>query len=104
MTFEPDYPYQTLRFGKQNVDWQQRIDMDKLRNDRIARAHAMLHKWGIGAAMIYNWDSGRYLSRPFHHPYGKHLPHHFILMIRDAGFPYYPIGGNRLQLRMSQAR
>ena len=80
----------TLRYGKNNVEWQQRTDMDKLRKDRIARAHKMLHKWGIGAAMVFNWDSGRYLSRPFHHPYGRHLPHNLVLLIRDAGFPYYP--------------
>ncbi len=45
--------------GKTNVDWQQRIDFDRLRKDRIARANQMLHKHGIGAAIVYNWDSRR---------------------------------------------
>ena len=80
----------TLRYGKSNVDWQQRIDFKKLREDRLARAHKMLHKWGIGAALIFNWDSGRYLSRPFNHPYARHLPYNFVLLCRDAGYPYYP--------------
>jgi len=81
----------TLKFGKAAYDWHcGNVDFDKLRKDRLDRAHKMLHKWGIGAAIVFNWDSGRYLSRPFHHPYARHLPHNFILLIRDAGFPYYP--------------
>ena len=32
-------------WGKSNVDWQQRIDFKKLREDRLARAHQMLHKY-----------------------------------------------------------
>ncbi|MFH0897165.1 MAG: M24 family metallopeptidase [Candidatus Bathyarchaeota archaeon] len=82
----------TLKFGKMAFEWQQRIDFDKLRNDRLTRAHKMLHKWGIGAALVFNWDSGRYLSRPFNHPYARHLPSHFVVLCRDAGFPYYPAG------------
>ena len=75
-------------YGKSNIDWQQRIDFDKLRNDRIAKAHKMLHKYCIGAAIVFNWDSGRYLSSVWNHPYAKHVPWHFVLLVRDAGFPY----------------
>ena len=80
-----------LRYGRNNVDWQQRIDFDRLRKDRLDRAHQMLHKWGIGAALVFNWDSGRYLSKPFNHPYARHIPYHFVLLVRDGGFPYYPV-------------
>jgi len=79
------------RFGKSNVDWQQRIDFNRLRAYRMDRAHKMLHKYGIGAAIVFNWDSGRYLSRPWNHPYGKHLAADYILLVRDAGFPYMPV-------------
>jgi len=78
------------QFGKSNVDWQQRVDFDKLREYRMGRAHQMLHKYGIGAAIVFNWDSGRYLSKPWLHPYGKHLAENYCLLIRDAGFPYMP--------------
>ena len=81
-----------MTYGKSAVDWQQRVDFYRLREDRLARAHKMLHKWGIGAALIFNWDSGRYLGRPWSHPYGRHLPNHFVLLCRDAGYPYHPIG------------
>ncbi len=78
-------------FGKCNIDWQQRIDFDKLRKDRIAKAHNMLSKYGIGAAIIFNWDSQRWLSDNWNHPYVKHIPWHFILLVKDAGFPYVSV-------------
>jgi len=76
------------KWGKNAVDWQQRVDFTKLREDRIKKANNMLHKHGIGAAIVFNWDSRRYLSSVWSHPYEKHLPVNFVLFIRDAGFPY----------------
>ena len=80
-----------MEYGKGNVDWQQRVDFAKLRNDRITRAHQMLHKYGIGAAIVFNWDSRRYLSSVWNHPYSRAIPKHFALLIRDAGFPYVSV-------------
>lgn len=77
-----------MLWGKNNVDWQQRIDFDRLRRDRIERANKMLHKYGIGAALIYNWDSQRYVSSVWSHPYHRHLPVRFYVLVRDNGFPY----------------
>lgn len=88
----------TLKFGKSAFEWQQRIDFEKLRNYRMDRAHKMMHKWGVGTALVFNWDSGRYLSRPFNHPYARHLPSGFVLLCRDAGFPYYPAGDYDLRV------
>jgi Xaa-Pro aminopeptidase len=88
-------------WGKSNVDWQQRIDFDKLRNDRIKKAHKMLNKYGIGAAIVFNWDSQRWLSDNWNHPYTKHIPWHYILLVKDAGFPYVPVvkGFDDVQVR-----
>ncbi|MBI2919052.1 MAG: aminopeptidase P family protein [Chloroflexi bacterium] len=74
--------------GKMNVDWQQRLDFAKLRTDRVDRANKMLHKYGIGSALLYDWDSQRYVASTFNHPYSRHHPVHFSLFVRDAGFPY----------------
>jgi len=54
----------------------------------IEKANKTMHKYGIGAAIIYNWDMKRYVSSYWSHPYSKHIPHHFHLLLRDAGFPY----------------
>ena len=77
-----------LLLGKMNVDWQQRVDFNRLRKDRVERAHKMLNKHGIGAAIVYNWDSQRYLSSAYKHVYHRHIPIHYSLLIRDKGFPY----------------
>ncbi len=74
--------------GMMAVDWQPGIDFDKLRRERLARANAALHKYGIGSAIIYSWDSKRYLSSVWNHPYSRHMPFAPVLLVRDAGFPY----------------
>jgi len=76
------------KWGKNAVDWQQRVDFDRLRGDRIRKGNEMLHKHGLGAAVVFNWDSRRWLTSAWSHPYEKHIACKFILFIRDAGFPY----------------
>jgi len=90
------------RWGRFNVDWQQRVDFKRLREERIARAHKMLHKYGIGAAMVFSWDSARYLSNPWSHPYSRHIPKHYLLLVRDAGFPYVSVTPGHDDLRTMQ--
>ena len=80
-----------LRFGQGNVDWQQRINWEELRKKRVDRAQKFMAKWGIGSAIVYNHDRRRYLSSVWTHPYGKHLPYNFVLLVKDAGFPYVPV-------------
>ena len=78
-------------WGKNNVDWQQRVDFNRLREGRVEKAQKMLVKHGIGAAIIFNWDSQRWLTSAWSHPYGKHIPGRYILLIRGAGFPYVSV-------------
>ena len=80
-----------LLFGQGNVDWQQRINWEELRKKRVNRAQQFMSKWGIGSAIVYNHDRRRYLSSVWNHPYGKHLPRDFVLLVKDAGFPYIPL-------------
>jgi len=80
-----------LRFGQGNVDWQQRVNWEELRKKRVDRAQKFMAKWGIGSAIVYNHDRRRYLSSMWSHPYGKHIPYNFVVLVKDAGFPYVPI-------------
>lgn len=83
-----------LRFGQGNVDWQQRIDWDNLRKKRVDRAQQYMDKYGIGSAIVYNWDRRRYLSSVWNHPYSRGMPYNFVLLIKDQGFPYVPVEKN----------
>ena len=80
-----------LRFGTGNVDWQQRINWEKLRKDRVERAQQFMAKYGIGAALVYNHDRKRYLTGVWNHPYERAIPGTFILFIRGNGFPYVSV-------------
>lgn len=80
-----------LRFGQGNVDWQQRINWEELRKKRVARAQEFMAKYGIGAAIVCSHDRKRYISSVWNHPYAKHVPRNFYLLVGGAGFPYVPI-------------
>jgi len=80
-----------LRFGQGNVDWQQRINWEELRKKRVARAQEFMAKYDIGSAIVFSHDRKRYISSVWNHPYAKHVPRNFYLLVGGAGFPYVPI-------------
>src|SRR5258708_3006966 len=44
------------------VDWEQRIDLDRLRRERLARAKALLEKSEMGALLCFDMNNVRYLT------------------------------------------
>ena len=44
------------------VDWEQRVDFDRLRNDRLARARAALERSDLGAVLLFDQNNIRYVS------------------------------------------
>ncbi|MFH1651926.1 MAG: Xaa-Pro peptidase family protein [Chloroflexota bacterium] len=80
-----------MTFGKFNVDYEQRIyNPERMRKYRIERAHAALKKFGLGALIVYNYDTFRYLGYYSRHNYNRRRPGNFLLLVRDQGFPYAP--------------
>ena len=49
-------------FGSMAVDWEQRIDFDRLRKERLARAKTMLEKSEMGALLCFDMNNVRYLT------------------------------------------
>ena len=49
-------------YGTMAVDWEQRIDMDRLRRERLARAKALLEKSEMGALLCFDMNNVRYLT------------------------------------------
>jgi Xaa-Pro aminopeptidase len=49
-------------FGSMAVDWEQRIDFDRLRKERLARAKMMLQKSEMGALLCFDMNNVRYLT------------------------------------------
>lgn len=79
-----------MSFGKMAVDWEQRVDFDKLRKDRVEKANKAMKDAGVGAAVIFQFESKRYLTSYWAHPYARHLPELYYLFVKDNGFPYLP--------------
>jgi len=44
------------------VDWENRIDFDRLRRDRLARAKSLLAKSEMGALLCFDMNNVRYLT------------------------------------------
>jgi len=49
-------------YGPMAVDWEQRIDFDRLRRERLARAKALLAKSEMGALLCFDMNNVRYLT------------------------------------------
>ena len=49
-------------FGRMAVDWEERVDFDRLRTERLARAKAELGRSGLGAVLCFDMNNIRYLT------------------------------------------
>jgi hypothetical protein len=49
-------------YGSMAVDWENRIDFDRLRRERLARAKALLAKSEMGALLCFDMNNVRYLT------------------------------------------
>src|SRR3982750_2870128 len=49
-------------FGTMGVDWEQRIDFDRLRRERLARIKALLAKSDMGALLCFDMNNVRYIT------------------------------------------
>ena len=80
-----------MAFGPYNVDYEQRAyNPERMRKERLERAHATLKKYGFGAIVTFNYDTFRYLGYYSLHNYARRRLGTYLLLIKDAGFPYAP--------------
>jgi Xaa-Pro aminopeptidase len=49
-------------YGPMAVDWENRIDFDRLRKERVARAKALLAKSEMGALLCFDMNNVRYIT------------------------------------------
>lgn len=81
-----------MTYGNYAVDYEQRAyNPERMRKERLERAHAALKQYGLGAMLVYSYDNHRYLGYYSTHQYARRRPGMFLLLIRDAGYPYAPV-------------
>ncbi len=49
-------------FGPNSVDWEVRVDMDRLRTERLARLHKTLEESSLGALLCFDFANIRYAT------------------------------------------
>jgi Xaa-Pro aminopeptidase len=52
----------TATYGTNAVDWENRVDIDRLRGDRLARLRAELDKSELGAVLAFDFTNIRYMT------------------------------------------
>ena len=53
---------EAVKFGPMQVDWETRVDFDKLRTDRLARTRAAMEKFDLDYLLSIRMENGRYIS------------------------------------------
>ena len=48
--------------GLMNVDWEERIDFRRMREERLAKAKASMKKNGVDALLLFRWENTRYTT------------------------------------------
>ncbi|MGH8776037.1 MAG: M24 family metallopeptidase [Jiangellaceae bacterium] len=49
-------------YGPNAVDWEQRIDLDRLRDERLARLRATMERSDLGAVLAFDFSNIRYMT------------------------------------------
>jgi Xaa-Pro aminopeptidase len=66
------------------VDWEQRVDMDRLRRERLARAKQFLEQSDLGALLCFDMSNIRYLTATHIGTWAYDKLIRFTLLTRDA--------------------
>jgi Xaa-Pro dipeptidase len=64
-----------LTFGPEVADWQERLNPERMRNQRVARAQGVMKKYGVAALLEANHHNIRYLTalRGFNYPMCRYV-------------------------------
>jgi Xaa-Pro aminopeptidase len=65
------------------VDWEQRVDFDRLRRERLARAKSLLAKSEMGALLCFDMNNVRYLTSTHIGSWAQDKNSRFTLLMRN---------------------
>ena len=78
-------------YGTMGVDWEQRIDFDRLRKQRLAKAKEQLAKSEMGALLVFDMNNVRYLTSTTIGTWAQDKISRFALLTRGEGPASEPI-------------
>jgi Xaa-Pro aminopeptidase len=71
-------------FGLNTVDWEQRVDVDRLRRERLARVKELLEQSELGALLCFDMANIRYITATHIGTWAMDKLARFSLLMRDA--------------------
>jgi Xaa-Pro aminopeptidase len=71
-------------YGTTNVDWEARIDIDRLRRERLAKLRARLEESEYGAVLAFDFANIRYMTSTHIGTWGTDKFVRFALLVRGA--------------------
>ncbi|MET9357263.1 Xaa-Pro peptidase family protein [Streptomyces sp. NPDC006617] len=71
-------------YGTTNVDWEARIDVDRLRRERLARLREQLEASSFGALLAFDFANIRYMTSTHIGTWGSDKLVRFALLVRGA--------------------
>ena len=71
-------------YGTMAVDWEQRIDFDRLRRERLGRIKNLLEKSEVGALLCFDMNNVRYITSTHIGTWAQDKNSRFALLARDA--------------------
>ncbi|MFC5381564.1 M24 family metallopeptidase [Aquipuribacter nitratireducens] len=74
----------THTYGTMAVDWEQRIDLDRLREERLARLRAELERSSLGALLAFDFTNIRYMTSTHIGTWAVDKLIRFSLLVRGA--------------------
>src|SRR5256885_13850939 len=69
------------------VDWEQRVDFDRLRKDRLARAKAALEASDLGALLLFDPNNIRYVTSTHIGEWARDKNARYVLLPRGGHDP-----------------
>ena len=80
-----------------STDWQARVDFDRLRRDRLARARMMQEKHDLGALVCFVGENVRYITSVFQGNWKNNIFIRYCVLPRDGDPVLFETAGSDLE-------
>jgi Xaa-Pro aminopeptidase len=90
--FDPRRTYSTTA-----TDWQARVDFDRLRRDRLARARMMMEKHDLGALVCFVGENIRYITSVYQGNWKNNIFIRYCVLPRDGDPVLFETAGSDME-------
>ena len=73
-----------MRYGTMNVDFEERVNFERLRSERLERAKASLEASNLGSLLCYDFDNIRYITGTTIGEWARNKMNRYCILPRDA--------------------